>query len=96
MTNLRKAAKGRECQVRIPGVCNQNSETTVLAHIRLPGLCGTGIKPPDLVATLCCSACHDELDRRTRTVEASYAHECALEGMARTLDIWIREGFVKW
>ncbi|EOO3821306.1 nuclease domain-containing protein, partial [Escherichia coli] len=27
MADLRKAARGRECQVRIPGVCNGNSET---------------------------------------------------------------------
>ncbi|ELN3596614.1 DUF1364 family protein, partial [Escherichia coli] len=50
MADLRKAARGRECQVRIPGVCNGNPETSVLAHIRLAGLCGTGIKPPDLIA----------------------------------------------
>ena len=31
-TKLTKAARGRECQVRIPGVCNGNPETTVLAH----------------------------------------------------------------
>ncbi|MEI9716942.1 nuclease domain-containing protein, partial [Moellerella wisconsensis] len=29
MANLRKEAKGRECQVRIPSVCNGNSETVV-------------------------------------------------------------------
>ncbi|ECK2143415.1 DUF1364 domain-containing protein, partial [Salmonella enterica subsp. enterica serovar Enteritidis] len=32
MADLRKAARGRECQVRIPGYCNHNPETTVLAH----------------------------------------------------------------
>ena len=32
MANLRKEARGRECQVRIYGVCNGNPETTVLAH----------------------------------------------------------------
>lgn len=53
MADLRKAARGRECQVRIPGVCNGNPETTVLAHIRIAGLCGTGIKPPDLIAAKC-------------------------------------------
>ncbi|MXF27973.1 DUF1364 domain-containing protein, partial [Escherichia coli] len=84
MADLRKAARGRECQVRILGVCNGNSETSVLAHIRLAGLCGTGIKPPDLIATIACSACHDEIDRRTHFVDAAYAKECALEGMART------------
>ncbi|MFC6122586.1 DUF1364 domain-containing protein [Citrobacter bitternis] len=95
MTDLCKAARGRECQVRIPGVCNGNDETSVLAHIRLTGLCGTGIKPPDLIATIACSACHDEIDRRTRLVDAEYAHVCALEGMARTLVIWLKEGKVK-
>ena len=95
MADLRKAARGRECQVRIPGVCNGNSETTVLAHIRIAGLCGTGIKPPDLIAAIACSSCHDEIDRRTRLVDAEYAKECALEGMARTQVIWVKEGFVK-
>ncbi|EIA1541292.1 TPA: DUF1364 family protein [Escherichia coli] len=95
MADLRKAARGRECQVRIPGVCNGNSETSVLAHIRLAGLCGTGIKPPDLIATIACSACHDEIDRRTHFVDAGYAKECALEGMARTQVIWLKEGVIK-
>lgn len=95
MSNLRKEARGRECQVRIPGTCNHNDETTVLAHIRLAGLCGTGIKPPDLIATLACSACHDEIDRRTHRVDADYVLQCALEGMARTQVIWLKEGFVK-
>lgn len=95
MTDLCKAARGRECQVRIPGVCNGNDETSVLAHIRLAGLCGTGIKPSDLIAAIACSACHDEIDRRTRLVDAEYAHVCALEGMARTQVIWLKEGKVK-
>ena len=32
MVNLRKAAKGQMCQIRIPGSCNHNPETSVLAH----------------------------------------------------------------
>ena len=56
MADLRKAARSRECQVRIPGVCNGNPETSVLAHIRLTGLCGTGTKPPELIATIACYA----------------------------------------
>ncbi|HFV6815175.1 TPA: nuclease domain-containing protein, partial [Escherichia coli] len=27
MVNLRKAARGQMCQVRIPGYCNHNPET---------------------------------------------------------------------
>ncbi|HGN0358311.1 TPA: nuclease domain-containing protein, partial [Proteus mirabilis] len=48
MMNLRNEAKGRECQIRIPSVCNGNSETVVLAHYRMSGLCGVGIKSHDL------------------------------------------------
>ncbi len=65
MANLRKEARGRECQVRIYGVCNGNPETTVLAHYRMAGICGTGMKPDDLIGAWACSACHDEIDRRT-------------------------------
>lgn len=39
---IKNAARGRECIVRIPGVCNGNSETVVLAHYWLAGECGTG------------------------------------------------------
>ncbi|MDF7658341.1 DUF1364 domain-containing protein [Erwiniaceae bacterium L1_54_6] len=67
MKYLRKAARGRECQLRVPGVCNFNPETTVLAHYRLAGTCGTGIKPNDAQAAFACSACHDAVDGRIKT-----------------------------
>lgn len=95
MANLRKEARGRECQVRIPGVCNGNSETVVLAHCRLSGLCGTGIKPPDLFGAWSCSACHDEIDRRTRLTDAGEAHVAHLEGVIRTQAALLKEGKVK-
>ena len=46
MTKLREEARGRDCTVRLPG-CNGGGESTVLAHYRLAGTCGMGIKPPD-------------------------------------------------
>ncbi|MBB6652105.1 DUF1364 domain-containing protein [Proteus mirabilis] len=95
MANLRKEARGRECQIRIPGVCNGNSETVVLAHYRMSGICGTGIKPNDIFGTWACSACHDESDRRTHYVDAEYAKQCHLEGVIRTQDILIKEGKIK-
>ena len=65
--NLRKLAKGQPCMIRVPGVCNRNSETTVLAHYRLAGTCGTGIKPPDALGAFSCSACHDAVDGRVKS-----------------------------
>ena len=57
-----KLARGEACQVRIPGVCNGNWETTVLAHYRLSGLCGIGMKPPSLIV----GACSSQAQRRDR------------------------------
>ena len=93
--DLRKEARGRACMVRLPGICNHNSETVVLAHIRLPGVSGMGIKAPsDLLGAWACSACHDAIDRRaTHTAmtrdEVRLAH---YEGMARTIAQLAKEG----
>ena len=92
MANLRKEARGRECQIRIPGVCNGNPETVVLAHYRMAGLCGTGMKPDDMFGGWACSRCHDEIDRRTRLTDAEYADKCHLEGVIRTQAQLLEEG----
>lgn len=40
--NLRDRAKGQDCYLRLPGHCNFNPETVVLAHIRR----GNGMTQP--------------------------------------------------
>ena len=94
--SLRKEARGRGCTVRIPGVCNFNSETTVLAHIRIAGVSGMGLKSPDLLGAWACSACHDEVDGRTHKSgmtrdELRLAH---YDGMVRTICQLDKEGLV--
>ena len=97
MANLRNAARGRNCTVRIPGYCNGNSETSVLAHYRMAGTCGTGIKPHDSQAAIACSSCHDLIDGRTKTTD--YTHDdlrlMHAEGVMRTLEIWRKEGLIE-
>jgi len=95
MTKLRKEAKGRGCMVRIPKVCNHNSETTVLAHYRLAGVSGIGMKSPDILGAWACSSCHDAIDRRAHTdLDRDYVRLLHLEGMARTLAQLDREGLL--
>lgn len=93
MSTLRKSAQGRDCQVRIPVVCNYNSETVVLAHV---GKSHMGGKCSDLIAAFACSACHDVLDGRVKT-ELSKAELSlmAREGVERTQLIWLKEGLIK-
>lgn len=93
-SKLTKAARGRECQVRIPGVCNGNPETTVLAHYRMSGTCGVGMKPNDLQGAWACSACHDACDGRSKSINRSEARQYHAEGVMRTQAILIGEGVV--
>lgn len=65
MTPIRRAARGQDCAVRIPGICNRNPETTVLCHSNsLADGKGMGLKAPDTAAAFGCSSCHDVLDGR--------------------------------
>lgn len=83
--DLRTYAHGKPCMVRLPGVCNGNPETTVLAHIRLAGLTGVGMKAPDALGAWCCSSCHDAVDRRAHTeLDRDYVRLAHYEGMLRT------------
>lgn len=93
--NLRKEARGRACTVRLEGVCNHNSETVVLAHIRMAGLSGIGIKADDLLGAWACSACHDAIDRRAHNdLDRDYVKLAHLEGMTRTIAQLRKEGKV--
>lgn len=94
MSKLTKEARGRECTVRLP-CCNHNSETTVLAHYRLAGTCGVGMKPNDLQGAWACSACHDEIDRRTRNFDNDFVRLAHAEGVFRTIDILVKERVIK-
>jgi len=92
VTKLRKAAQGRECQVRLP-CCNGNPETTVLAHYRLAGISGMGMKSPDAIGAWACSACHDAIDRRRYTeYERDFVKLAHAEGVFRTQAKLIAEG----
>jgi len=81
--------------VRIPEVCNHNSETVVLCHYRLAGVSGIGMKSPDVLGAWACSSCHDAIDRRAHTdLDRDYVRLLHLEGMARTLAQLNREGLI--
>lgn len=65
MTPIRKAARGQDCTMRIPGVCNFDPDTTVLCHSNsLADGKGMGLKAPDTAACFGCARCHDVLDGR--------------------------------
>jgi hypothetical protein len=90
MADLRKYARGKPCMIRIPGVCNGNPETTVLAHVRMAGITGTGQKAPDQLGAWACSSCHDYVDGRAKRDEMAMLDH--LEGVIRTQYQLIKDG----
>lgn len=90
VTNFRKAARGRPCTLRVPGVCNRNPETTVLAHINTE-FKGVALKSPDLCAVRACSDCHDYVG----DMVSPEMRLIALEGLLRTLKAYMNEGLIE-
>jgi hypothetical protein len=93
VSKLRKSARGMDCMIRIPGACNFNQESTVLAHMNGAGM---GLKHPDLFASFACSNCHDVIDGRRPYKEASKMEVdiMFLHGMLRTQKYWLDNGFI--
>jgi hypothetical protein len=97
MTNLRKEARGRDCQIRVPNHCLCTNETVVGCHIRMSGITGFGIKAPDFFIAFGCYACHQIVDgQRNSEFTPNERRLFLLEGMARTQAILLREGKIKW
>ncbi len=85
--DLRRLARGQQCCVRIPGVCNGNPETTVLAHLNGGGM---GMKHHNLVAAWSCSSCHAWLDGGYATATVPY-----IQNSRRDRDLYHLEGIIR-
>lgn len=95
MSQITESARGENCTVRIPAVCNFNTETTVAAHFSLAGFSGKGIKSPDWMIAYACSACHDECDRRTQHHDLETVRLSHAEGVFRTQKLLFKKGLIK-
>lgn len=99
MTPIRRAARGQDCTLRLPGVLNHDPATTVLCHSNfLADGKGMGLKAPDTAAAFGCALCHDILDGRRPRPEGF--SKLDLEGafyaaVKRTHKILARMGLIK-
>lgn len=90
---IRNSARGQQCQVRIPGVCNRNPETVILAHVGKGS--GMGQKCDDIHATYACSACHDVIDGRVRIGDPRINRLYAYDAMVRTQKLLLEQELIK-
>ena len=96
MSVYTESARGQNCTVRIPGVCNHNSETVVFAHLNGGGM---GMKHADIHGCYACFECHQWLDggyadagKNKIGMTKRYRDEVHLKAMLETQQIMIRNG----
>lgn len=95
MSKIRKSARGEDCSVRLPGVCNFNNETTILAHLPSNAK-GIGKKSNDITSCYCCSDCHDVIDgRRKSDFSELYILIAIYDAMVETQLKLIDKGLIK-
>ena len=81
---LRDSARGQECTMGIPGICNGNNETVVLCHVPMAPWNGMGCKPSDYMAFYGCSGCHYWFDTDGRGDPLRW--EYAIRAVFKTLE----------
>ena len=90
---LRQSAQHASCMLNIEGVCTMQG--CVLCHLRIAGAAGFGQKPPDILATFGCDACHRKLDGNgTEPLPEAEWYYYAMRGMARTILWWHEHGYL--
>jgi hypothetical protein len=88
-TKLRNSARGQPCMFQIPGICNGDSSTTVLAH--LPSeIKGLASKSDDFHAAFACSNCHEVFDNHRLSREESLFF--SMRALQRTMRNWVDRG----
>jgi hypothetical protein len=87
------SARGEDCQVRIPGVCNFDPATTIASHLNGGGM---GTKHNNIFIAYCCSDCHNTVDWAKKSnfsdTEIKLMHH---EGVVRTQYILLEKGLIK-
>jgi Protein of unknown function (DUF1364) len=91
-------ARGEDCKVKIPGVCNGDTSTTICAHSnKVRHGKGMGFKARDYYVAHCCSSCHDAIDGRLHThLSPQDMDEFWQRGFERTLDWAFDNGHIEF
>lgn len=67
MSAITLSARGEQCTLRLPGICNRNPETTVWAHSNTPEggkARGKKLEIVDHIGAYACDCCHMVYDRQ--------------------------------
>lgn len=93
---IREAAKGQNCQISVPGICNHDPLTVVAAHSgRNTDGASMGQKSDDLFVAFACNKCHDFVDGRIHSKHFNNDREWFFNrGMRRTQRLLFNAGII--
>jgi hypothetical protein len=100
MSAITDSAKGRDCEIRIPGYPHSR-DTVVHCHYPMGGVTsGIASKSHDLLGARGCYDCHRIVDGRDLTAEeraldGEWIKDRFREGIVRTIAKLIKEGLVQ-
>ena len=99
MSAIRRSARGQDCQIRIPFVCNHDSATVVWCHANGTAAGkGIGMKSCDPLGAYGCFACHNVVDGRAPIPKGYCREDIQImfhEGHQRSLQILIAKQLVR-
>lgn len=80
-TKAQREARGQDCTVQFPDICNHNPETVCGHHLR-----GTQKGRDDRFLVWCCSECHATIHRTINTdLDPEFVRKHELEGLVLTM-----------
>lgn len=86
------AARGEDCLLQIPGVCNNDTSTVIAAHSNF-GEDGKGAsqKADDIFVAFSCFRCHQWLDESHASIDEKYYlfNRGFKRTLRRLLDKWV-------
>jgi hypothetical protein len=92
MSSITESARGEDCQIRMPGVCNFDPDTTVFCHL---GGAGWALKSNDIHGAYGCYECHLITDGAKSHFTRDEIKLMFYDGMVRTQLILIEKGLIK-
>lgn len=92
---VRDSAKGAECSLRLPSICQGGTETTVWAHLNGSAFGkGAGVKAHDIFGFPACLSCHTAYDLHTHGLPDGEIYRYLLEAVCESYLRLVQRGIV--
>lgn len=90
-----RSAQGQPCFLQLPGICNQNPETTVWAHLNGHSFGkGAGIKAHDIAGFPACADCHFAFDQHKTGLDDADLNALLLKAVVNAMVMLVERNII--